>query len=296
MVWWQLSFICKEEQVSHLAQLLDDVGAIAVMLCAGSDEALVDGAVGSDSLWKVTMIRGLFPGTTDVADLASALKGMFAPDALPPYTVEALPDRDWSTSWQSYFEPIKVGERLWIGPSWYRPPAADTINVVLDPGRAFGTGMHATTALCLDWLESEELGGADVIDYGCGSGILAIAAVKLGARHVFAVDTDPNALSATQKNALRNGVEGVLTALFPDALPARQADILVANILADPLIALAPRFAALVRDGGSVVLSGILEGQSDAVAAACQPWFRVRGAMVREGWVRMLGQRFSQGG
>lgn len=295
MVWWQLNLVCSEDQVSHLSQLLDEAGAVAVTLCAGSDEALCEREVGSESLWKLTRLRGLFPDTVAATTLVKALERALAPDALPPYAVEALPDRDWGSSWRSYFKPLRVGKRLWVGASWHRPPAADTVDVILDPGRAFGTGTHATTALCLEWLESANVGGADVIDYGCGSGILGIAAVKLGARHVYAVDTDPNALGATQENASRNGVEDAVTAVLPEGLPPLQVDILVANILADPLIALAPHFAALVRQGGWAVLSGILEAQADEVMVACQPWFQVRGCIAREGWVRILSQRLSQG-
>ncbi len=294
-MWWQLSFICSERQVTELSQWLNDAGAVAVTSCAGSEEALYELAVGTELLWQVTNLRGLFPGTAEVVEVVEALQGMLAPNALPPYTVEALPDRDWSCCWRSHFKPFRVGERLWVGASCHQPPAADTVNVVLEPGRAFGTGTHASTALCLEWLVSAGLGGAEIIDYGCGSGILAIAAVKLGARHVLAVDTDSNALAATQENALRNGVEGAVTALFPGALPPVRVDILVANILAGPLRALAPRFAGLVRGGGWAVLSGIRDDQADAVAAACEPWFRVSGRDVREGWVRIHGQRLGQG-
>lgn len=294
-MWWQLSFMCNEGQVAELSRRLGDAGAIAVTLCAGSDEALCEPAVGTELLWSVTRLRGLFPDTADVAELIERLREMLAPNDLPPYTLEALPDRDWSSYWRSYFKPCRVGKRLWIGASWHRPPSTDTVNVVLDPGRAFGTGTHATTALCLEWLESVGLGGAELVDYGCGSGILAIAAVKLGARHAFAIDTDRNALAATEENASRNGIEGAVTALFPDALPPVQADILVANILADPLTILAPRFASLLRSDGWIVLCGILDHQADAVAAAYQPWFQLRGCEGREGWVRILSQRLAQG-
>ena len=290
MAWWQLNFICNEQQVSRLSQVLDHAGAMAVTLRAGSDEPLCESEFGSESLWKVTRLTGLFSDNIDVGSLVDTLGGMVAPKLLPPYTVEVLPARAWSSCRQSYFQPFWVGERLWIGPSWHQPPA-DSVNVVLDPGRAFGTGTHATTGLCLEWLASADVHGAQVIDYGCGSGILASAALKLGARHVFAVDTDPNALGVAQENASRNGVEGALTVLLADALPPVQADLLVANILAEPLMTLAPRFAALVGRGGSAVLSGILEIQADAVVAACERWFRVRDCTVREGWVRIVSQR-----
>lgn len=295
MAWWQLSFICSVEQVARLSQGLEDAGAIAVTLCAGSDEALCERVPGTESLWKVTRLNGLFPGTVEVAELAEMLEGLLAPEALPPCTVERVPDSDWSDSWKVHFKPFRIADRLWIGPSWHRPPATDTVNVVLDPGRAFGTGTHATTALCLEWLASAELDGADVIDYGCGSGILAIAAAKLGARHVFAVDIDPSALEVTRENASRNGVQGAITAVLPEALPRLQVDILVANILAEPLIALAPHFAALVRNGGFASLSGILQMQVDAVSAAYRPWFRVSECLVREGWTRIGIERSNQG-
>ncbi|MGF1615449.1 MAG: 50S ribosomal protein L11 methyltransferase [Gammaproteobacteria bacterium] len=295
MAWWQLSFVCAEEQVSFLSRLLDDLGAVAVGWCPASDEALCEDSGGAGSLWKRTRLRGLFPCTADVAKVVMAMEAALAPDRLPSYDVETLQDRDWAAFSRSHFQPLRIGERLWIGASWHQPPSADTVNVVLDPGRAFGTGAHVTTALCLEWLEGTDLAGAEVIDYGCGSGILAIAAVKLGARHVFAVDSDANALVVTQENALRNGVAQALTVGLPETLPQVRAHGILANILAVPLIGLAPQFAALVRTGGWVVLSGILEAQVDAVAAAYRPWFHMHECVLREGWARVIGQRVSPG-
>jgi ribosomal protein L11 methyltransferase len=203
----------------------------------------------------------------------------------PAFKIETLADRDWVRASQAQFAPLEVGERLWIGASWHRPPAR-RIAVRIDPGLAFGTGSHPSTRLVLAFLEEAIRGGERVLDYGCGSGILAIAAAKLGARQVDAVDLDPGAVETARANALANAV--ALTAALPDALPAVHYDVVVANILARPLIELAPRFA---QRGARVALSGILESQAAEVAQAYAPWFRMEIGGREEGWVLLVGAR-----
>lgn len=215
-----------------------------------------------------------------VADAASA-----AGIAPPGFTAEKLDDRDWVRASQAQLEPLTIGERLWIGASWHQP-APGRIALRIDPGLAFGTGSHPTTKLILAHLERSMRGGERVLDYGCGSGILAIAAAKLGAAHVDAVDLDPEAVAATRANALANGVE--LTAALPDALPDADYDVVVSNILAQPLIVLAP---LLGSRGARIALSGILEAQAGEVARAYQPWVDVTIADRDEGWVLLLGIR-----
>jgi ribosomal protein L11 methyltransferase len=190
------------------------------------------------------------------------------------------------------FQPMRFGRRLWIYPSNVEPPdEGEAVVVRLDPGLAFGTGTHPTTALCLEWLDGLDLAGRTVIDYGCGSGVLAIAALKLGARHVIGVDNDPQALAASRDNAERNGVAAQLDLCAPEAFPARPADALVANILAGPLHDLAPRFAECVRPGGEIALSGILRGQEDALLERYEEWFDALAVEAREDWIRISGRR-----
>ncbi|MFQ5645052.1 MAG: 50S ribosomal protein L11 methyltransferase, partial [Thiogranum sp.] len=205
---------------------------------------------------------------------------------------ETLHDQDWERLWLERFQPMKFGERLWICPDGQRPPQDDAaILIDLDPGLAFGTGTHATTALCLEWLDRHAPRQQSVLDYGCGSGILAVAALKLGAAQVWGVDIDRQALWASGENAERNGVRAGLRTGLPGELPDQVFDLLLANILANPLIELAPRLAGLVRPDGWLVLSGILSAQADAVRAAYAPWFSLSGPVERDGWVRLHGKR-----
>ncbi len=210
---------------------------------------------------------------------------------VPPIAFEPLEDRDWIRNTQAQFVPIQVSERLWITPSWHRAPDKSAIEVIIDPGLAFGTGSHPTTLLCLEWLEREVRGGETVIDYGCGSGILAIAARKLGAAAAIGVDIDPQALQSARENAQRNGV--VCNFQPAEAPLEARADLLVANILANPLVLLAPAMARLLRPGGHLALSGVLAGQAAEVAAAYAPWFEVEPPAARDAWVRIAATRRS---
>jgi ribosomal protein L11 methyltransferase len=215
-----------------------------------------------------------------IADAARA-----AGIAPPAFSAETLDDQDWVRASQAQFAPVAIGERLWIGPAWHEPPAG-RIAVRIDPGLAFGTGSHPTTKLVLAFLERTLRGGERVLDYGCGSGILAIAAAKLGAAHVDAVDLDPQAVETTRANASANGVE--LNSALPDALPAAGYDIVVSNILAQPLIVLAP---LLAQRGARIALSGILEAQAGEVAGAYEPWFDMRLDAREDGWALLVGNR-----
>ena len=208
--------------------------------------------------------------------------------ATPPYTAAVFADQDWVRSTQAQFAPIEIGERLWIGPSWCEPPA-DRIAVRLDPGLAFGTGTHPTTQLVLRFLESTIRGGEAVLDYGCGSGILAIAAAKLGAARVDGVDVDAQALATARDNARSNGVE--LQPTPPEGLRAGAYEIVVSNILAQPLMVLAPVLGARIALGGTLVLAGILESQAAEVGAAYAPWLELRLDSVLEGWALLAGRR-----
>ncbi|HHC71429.1 MAG TPA: 50S ribosomal protein L11 methyltransferase [Thiotrichales bacterium] len=212
---------------------------------------------------------------------------------IPPRdcTLEHLPEREWSRSWMEDLHPMRFGRRLWICPSWHEPPDGDAVTITLDPGLAFGTGTHPTTAMCLEWLDSHPPEKQRVLDYGCGSGILAIAAARLGAGSVTAIDNDPQALLACRDNARKNGISRHIGCHAPEQAPSGQYHLLLANILANPLIQLAPRLARLVQTDGKLLLSGILEEQAEEVGSAYAPWFRIGPVRQREGWVLLEGER-----
>jgi len=216
-------------------------------------------------------------------------------EALPPHRIEPLEDRDWAREWLKDFKPMRFGRQLWICPTAYSPPDPAAVNLILDPGLAFGTGTHATTALCLEWLDGADLEGKEVVDYGCGSGILAIAAARLGAKIVWAVDNDPQALVATRDNAARNGVTDKLQISLPSRFlerrPSPKADLLLANILAGPLVSLSPVFAAQLTPGASLVLSGILKSQEQDIRRAYVTDFAELEATTKEDWIRITAKR-----
>lgn len=293
MPWLQLIFETDEDNAPALAELLSAQGAAAVTLEDDADQPLYEPPPGATPLWQATRVVALFEADHDIPATVAALGAAWAPRPLPAWRLEQLEDRDWTRAWIDNFQPMRFGRRLWIVPSWTKAPEPDAVNILLDPGLAFGTGTHPTTRLCLEWLDAQTGVARRVIDYGCGSGILAIAAALLGAEEVWAVDNDPQALIATRDNAARNSVATQVHTVLPEALPARQGELLIANILAGPLIELAPRFAALVRPGGELVLSGILPEQAQEVAAAYQEWFDMAPAREHEGWVRLDGRRKS---
>jgi ribosomal protein L11 methyltransferase len=237
----------------------------------------------------------LFDATTNMDQVVEQISAELAPKSLPDWRVSPLEDKDWEREWMDNFKPMSFGRRLWIVPSWAEPPEAEAVNILLDPGLAFGTGTHPTTALCLQWLDEhstkEGMNYPEVIDYGCGSGILAVAAAKLGARHIWAVDNDPQALTATRDNATKNQVIDSIEAVFPEALPDIKTPLLLANILAQPLMDFAERFAQLVSSDGHVVLSGILSDQVEQVSACYRPWFEMELPVLLDGWGRLTGRR-----
>ena len=249
----------------------------------------------SDGRWPVNRLTTLFAAGTDTdAVLAAAAEDLG--QAVPLHETFPVPEQDWVRATQAQFAPIEVAPRLWIVPSWCAPPDPGALNLTLDPGLAFGTGAHPTTRLCLAWLAAEVKGGERVLDYGCGSGILAIAAMRLGAGAAVGIDVDPQAIFASRDNARRNGVEA--TFALPDAgapPPAAGFDVVVANILANPLVLLAPLLAGQAKPGGRIVLSGILAPQAAWVAEAYAPWFTI-GTRERDGdWVALAGTRRAGG-
>jgi ribosomal protein L11 methyltransferase len=230
-------------------------------------------------------LLGIGEDADRLVDRAAEAAGLAA---TPAFTTSVVADDDWVRRSQAQFSPVEIGRRLWVGPTWHEPPAG-SIAVRLDPGLAFGTGSHPTTRLVLEFLEQTVLGGERVLDYGCGSGILAVAAAKLGAARVDGVDVDPEALETACANARSNGID--LRATLPEALPAGSYDIVVSNILAQPLIVLAPLLAARTRAGGWIALAGILEAQAAEVAEAYAPWFDAEARAVQEDWALVAGVR-----
>jgi ribosomal protein L11 methyltransferase len=277
------------------------LGALSVTLLDAADDPVLEPLPGAMPLWPTVVVSAVFPADADMTSVRNALAGTPGLDPLlvaEKSVLEAVADRAWEREWLEDFRPMRFGGRLWVCPGGQRPPAAEgpatPVLLELDPGLAFGTGTHATTALCLEWLDSgasQWPADASMIDYGCGSGILAIAALLLGARHAVAMDIDPQALIATRENAARNGVADRLRATDDPDCGGVPADVLVANILAGPLVELAPRLSALVRPGGRIALSGLLLEQVSAVTEAYRPWFDIDLAGAREDWGLLTGLR-----
>lgn len=271
-------------------------GAASITLEDAGDDPVLEPPPGSTPLWPRVRIKALFDSAAEPDAVLRELRATLEA-ALPDATFEQIADRAWEREWLKDFRPMRFGRRLWICPGGQRPQldesAAAPCLIELDPGLAFGTGTHPTTALCLEWLDSAPLQGKLVVDYGCGSGVLAIAALKLGAAAALAIDIDPQALIATRENAARNQVAERLTVAGPDEAPRGRTDVLLANILAEPLLELAPSFAERVTPGGSVVLSGLLRRQEAPVATRYATWFDMRPAIIRDDWALLYGLRRS---
>lgn len=268
---------------------LFELGAVSVTLEDAADDPVLEPAPGETPLWPTVIVKAVFGADVDTDVLAACL-AQALPGAPAPW-FETLPDKPWEREWLKDFKPMRFGQRLWVCPGGLPAGAPDAIRIELDPGLAFGTGTHPTTALCLEWLDSQDIAGRQVVDYGCGSGILAIAAAKLGAAPVLAMDIDPQALIATRENAERNGTADRIAVTGDPQLAAGSSDVLLANILAGPLVELAPRFAQAVRPGGHLALSGLLLEQADTVTAAYRPWFDIATAANRDGWALLAGRR-----
>ncbi len=291
MPWLQLKFDSSPEQVDHVSDLLTELGAAAVTFEDGADQPLFEPDPGETILWNNTRIIGLFDANVDMPGIIEQLKQSLGQQAPQHVQVNPLEDKDWVRAWMDTFKPIRFGQNLWICPSWHTPNDANAVNVMLDPGLAFGTGTHPTTALCMEWLDANPPIDLGVIDFGCGSGILAIAAALLGAKHIEAVDHDPQAVLATNDNAEKNNVSDKINALLPRQFEDKPADLILANILANPLLELAPRFAELLKPGGQIVLSGILAEQSEQILQRYEEWFELQPPTQQDDWVRIDGIR-----
>ena len=291
MSWLELKLALGGLDAERVEQALEEVGALSVTLEDAGDEPIYEPDADKPSLWSDTRLTALFPADAHMDSVLARLKTGLGIAKLPPYRIEPLEDRDWVREWLKDFKPMRFGRRLWICPTAYTPPDPAAVNLILDPGLAFGTGTHPTTALCLEWLDGAELAGKEVVDYGCGSGILAIAGARLGAKHLWCVDNDPQALVATRDNGSRNGVLEKLSVCLPPAFPAMQADLLLANILAGPLVSLAPLFAAHLRPGAPLILSGILKTQEPDIRRAYEADFRDLEVASKDDWIRISAVR-----
>lgn len=293
MGWQNVSFLTDVSHAEPMCDALLEAGALSASIedaDAGTpDEQPQFGEPGSVNTpgWMHSRVVVLLEPDADIEALLAEAGAAIGLSEIPAYSVENVAEQNWVQLTQSQFDPIRVSERLWIVPSWHETPDPAAVNLILDPGMAFGTGSHPTTRLCLEWLERNVSEACTVLDYGCGSGILAIAAARLGAGHVAGVDIDPQAVEAARANAERNGV----TALFADsATPvAGEYDVVVANILSNPLRVLAPAICAHVRPGGKLALSGILREQIDEIIAIYAQWIPLQVADVREDWVCLAG-------
>ncbi len=296
MRWLQVRATATRHEVQLLETLFNTLGAVSVILDDAADQPLLEPLPGEMPMWDRVIVTGLFNDSSDDPAPDPALIEAFVAAQVPTAVLrhEHLAEQVWERAWMDHYAPMACGERLWIVPEWLTPPDPHAINLLLDPGLAFGTGNHASTFLCLQWLDQTDLKDAVVIDYGCGSGILGIAALLLGAKQVYAVDIDPQALLATRQNAERNGVaERLWVGLpetFADQLSTIKAGVIVANILAGPLAALAPTFAAHSRVGTRLAMAGLIDEQVDDLRAAYAPWFDLHGLAMRDGnWCRLDG-------
>lgn len=304
MPWLELTLPCTEAEEARYQTALEDVGALSVTLMdanaeAPDEQAIFEPGVGETPLWREMTLTALFPVDAAPERILAALDAFDPELDLHGAVFREVQDQDWERAWMDQFRPMRFGRRTFIVP-WNQalPPEAqaqDAAVVRLDPGLAFGTGTHPTTALCLEWLDGLELAGARVLDFGCGSGILAIAALRLGASEAVGVDNDPQALTATRDNAERNRVADRLTVHLPEDEPAHTYPVVVANILASALDALAPLLASRVAPGGRIALSGILAGQEGELLARYREWFDELRLATREDWVRIEGVRRQPG-
>ena len=288
MGWLQIAVDVSGDQVDEVSEAFTVMGALSVTVLDAGDEPLLEPAPGETPLWSNTRVIALFDAAQDAAEIKQQLQDVLK-TPVPDLLVEPLADRDWSNTWRDTFGAMQFGKRLWVCPVGESPPDPEAIVVHLDPGMAFGTGTHATTAFCLQWLDAHPPTNKSVIDYGCGSGILAIAVHKLGAANVVAVDIDPQALQATRENARRNDFD--IEVLYPDRLGQCSADLVLANILANPLIELAADLSRRVHSGGRLVMTGILAEQAEAVMAAYVDGFVFAEPVYREEWVLLEGTR-----
>jgi len=289
--WIQAHLITSKDQAPLIELLFENLGALSTTLVDAEDEPLLEPKPGELPIWQQTRVTGLFEGHIDSDDLRQRINQALNSDVTRTLELERLEDQEWERAWLDNFHAMSFGQRLWICPQGKRPEQPDAVIVELDPGLAFGTGTHPTTALCLQWLDRTPLEQLELIDFGCGSGILAVAALKLGAKRVYATDHDPQAMQATAANAKKNAVLERLQLCDSLHPPAHPMDLVMANILAGTLIELKDLLTRLTRPGGRIILSGILSEQAQMVSDAYTDTFSMEPPWQQEEWVLLEGRR-----
>lgn len=288
MSWQHIHLQCPKDKVKFAEALFYESEAVSILLEDAGDEPLFEPLPGEEPLWDEVILTAIYDTNSDDrfdgTDFEALANDIAAQVSASRFWTTRLDDKDWSREWMAHYKPVKCEGNLWIVPEWLDAPDPTATNLILDPGLAFGTGYHATTRLCLDWLSAQNLKDKVVIDYGCGSGVLGVAALLLGAKEVLAVDIDPQAILATRQNAALNNVSDRLKVFLPEEFSEYQrahdltADTITANILAKPLIEFAPLFSTLLKDGGSIVLAGLIENQTQSVIDAYAPYFELGAA------------------
>ncbi|ANO33926.1 ribosomal protein L11 methyltransferase [Vibrio breoganii] len=293
MPWIQIKLNATDKNAEQIGDMLmEQTGALSVTFLDAKDTPVFEPLPGETRLWGETDILALYDAEADTQWILGQIASSNLLEQGFAHKVEQLEDKDWEREWMDNFHPMKFGERLWVCPSWREIPEPDAVNVMLDPGLAFGTGTHPTTSLCLEWLEGLDLEGKTVIDFGCGSGILAIAAIKLGAKKVVGIDIDPQAIIASKDNAERNGVKDQLEVFLPQDQPENLiADVVVANILAGPLRDLSGVIKSLVKDEGELAMSGVLDTQAEDVANYYRDQFDIAPIAEMQEWCRISGKK-----
>lgn len=290
MAWIQINTTVAEANAEKLSDLFVELDAVSVTFEDAGDEPIFEPELGTTPIWSQTKVIALFDAQIDPKQKLEQVKQLFPEIADNTFKVEAIEDKDWVREWMDQFQPMQFGENLWIVPSWHQAPNPNAVNLMLDPGLAFGTGTHPTTAMCLQWLDKHPPAGKTVIDYGCGSGVLALAAQKLQASNVSGTDIDPQAIQASQQNAQRNH-ETIHFALVKD-FDSEPVDLLIANILSGPLKELAPEFDRLVKSGGELVLSGLLTTQADELITHYKAFgFELTELATTDEWARLSGTK-----
>ena len=292
MSWLKLTVETEQARAEDVSDFLEQFGASAVSFSAASDDKIfAEPGEETGELWQRTEVSSLLPADIDMDILLVCLKERIGTEGLFERRIEAIQDQDWVEVYRNSQQAMVFADRICICPSWLEPPASELEPIILDPGLAFGTGTHATTSLCLEWLACADVAGKAVLDFGCGSGILALAAARLKAEKIYAVDIDPLAVTATEQNAVNNQLNEQLLIGLPDELDIPEVDIVLANVLLNPLLNLSAQLAAYVRRGGNIVLSGILATQADECLAAYSEWFNMQTPVFNNEWAMIHGVR-----
>lgn len=288
--WQQIHITIPKEQLQELEDFLLSIGALSTTYKDAGDDPVLEPLPGETPLWPELILTALFPQKKNINTVINILARHY-PNLKAEK--EELEDRDWERSWMDDYQPMSFGQRLWVVPTNMEAPDSNAVNLRLDPGLAFGTGTHPTTSLCLQWLDQHDVTNLTLLDYGCGSGILAIAGLLLGASMAEGVDIDPQALTASTDNAKVNHVSDKLNVYLPADYQAKQYDVVMANILSGPLAELAPDLSRYTKVGGSIILSGILSEQAESVRTVYQQWFDMNEAIINDGWALLSGRKIA---